>query len=375
MMLRLRPRKDFTTTPSWRTVRDIVRRLRKTVDVYTLDPLQDPRWAEFVERHPRASIFHTPGWLRALEHTYGFVPIAFTTSPPLAALRTAVVVATVRSRLTGRRLISLPFSDHCDLLADTPDEIRALTTAVIEQQQQGHWRHVELRPATPLALDPALQPAQTFQLHRLDLQRDAATLLGSFHRDSIQRKIRRAEREGLLYWEGRTDDLLQAFCGLLELTRRRHQVPPQPLAWFRNLIDCLGDRLCIRLALTREGQPAAGILTLMHRDRMVYKYGGSDVRLNALGGVPWLFWKAIQDAQARGAVELDLGRSDTDNAGLIAFKEHWGASRHTLTYWRAPAASARRADGWAMRAARRSFASLPAPLQRAAGRLLYRHLA
>ena len=345
------------------------------MDVYTFDPLRDSRWTDFVERHPRASIFHTPGWLNALQRTYGFEPIAFTTSSPATALQSAIVLAAVRSRLTGRRLISLPFSDHCDPLVDTPEQMRALTAAVMALQREGRWRHVELRPAAAVELDPAFRQSQSFELHRLDLRRDAATLLRSFHRDSIQRKIRRADREGLVYKEGRSDDLLQAFRGLLELTRRRHQVPPQPLAWFRNLIDCLGDRLCIRLALTKDGQPAAGILTLMHRDRMVYKYGGSDVRFNALGGVPWLFWKAIQDAKARGAVELDLGRSDLDNAGLIAFKEHLGAARHALTYWRAPAASARPGDGWTMRAARRAFATLPAPLQRAAGRLLYRHLA
>jgi hypothetical protein len=345
------------------------------MDIYTLDPLRDTRWAEFVERHPRASIFHTPGWLGALERTYGFEPIAFTTSGPFTELRTALLVAAVRSRLTGRRLISLPFSDHCDALVDTPDEMRALTAAVAALLRETNWKYVELRPTEPQRPAAAFHAAQTFQLHRLDLQRDTATLFRSLHRDSIQRKVRRAEREGLIYADGRTDDHLEAFRGLLELTRQRHQVPPQPLAWFQNLIDCLGDRLCIRLALTKDGQPAAGILTLMHRDRMVYKYGGSDVGLNALGGVPWLFWKAIEDAKARGAVELDLGRSDTDNVGLIAFKEHLGATGQPLTYWRAPAAAARAGGGWTSRMARRAFAKLPGPLQRTAGRLLYRHLA
>src|SRR2546430_11331216 len=37
--------------------------------LYSLDPLEDPRWAEFVQRHPRASVFHTPGWLEALRRT------------------------------------------------------------------------------------------------------------------------------------------------------------------------------------------------------------------------------------------------------------------------------------------------------------------
>ena len=167
---------------------------------------------------------------------------------------------------------------------------------------------------------------------------------------------------------------MQELRGLLDLTRRRHQAPLQSPAWFRNLITGLGDRLCIRIA-SKGGRPVAGILTITHRDRMVYKYGGSNAALNALGGVPWLFWKAIQDAKARGAVELDLGRSDTDNTGLIAFKEHLGATRHPLTYWRAPETAVGGRDGTALRMGRRLFAMLPGPLRRAAGSLLYPHLA
>ena len=80
-------------------------------------------------------------------------------------------------------------------------------------------------------------------------------------------------------------------------------------------------------------------------------------------------------AKALGAVELDLGRSDTDNTGLIAFKEHLGATRHPLTYWRAPETAVGGRDGTALRMGRRLFAMLPGPLRRAAGSLLYPHLA
>jgi hypothetical protein len=37
---------------------------------YKNDPLQDPRWAELVGRHPHASVFHTTGWLEALRRSY-----------------------------------------------------------------------------------------------------------------------------------------------------------------------------------------------------------------------------------------------------------------------------------------------------------------
>ena len=47
--------------------------------VWQIDPVQDPRWAVFIERHPGATVFHTPGWLEALRRTYGYEPAALTT--------------------------------------------------------------------------------------------------------------------------------------------------------------------------------------------------------------------------------------------------------------------------------------------------------
>jgi hypothetical protein len=70
---------------------------------------------------------------------------------------------------------------------------------------------------------------------------------------------------------------------------------------------------------------------------MVYKYGCSDARFNHLGGTPFLFWNAIQDAKGRGLEKLDLGRSDIDNPGLVAFKERLGAVNIPLNYWSYPA--------------------------------------
>ena len=39
---------------------------------YRIDPVCDARWSSLVEWHPKASIFHTPAWLRALAQTYGY---------------------------------------------------------------------------------------------------------------------------------------------------------------------------------------------------------------------------------------------------------------------------------------------------------------
>ena len=136
----------------------------------------------------------------------------------------------------------------------------------------------------------------------------------------------------------------------------------------------MGDRLTIHLA-SKDGVPVAGILTLSFKKTMVYKYGGSDAAYHPMGGMPFLFWRAIQGAQAQGLEELDLGRSDLDQPGLIAFKDHLGAARSELTYYTRPAR--RPAAGHAgplARLARRVVPLLPDAALDLTGRLLYRHL-
>ena len=94
-----------------------------------------------------------------------------------------------------------------------------------------------------------------------------------------------------------------------------------------------------------------------------------------LGAVPFLFWRVIRDARAQGFEELDLGRSDLDQPGLITFKDHLGASRSMMTYYRTPART-RDAGGGDLvsRVARGVFAHLPDTALDLAGRLIYKRL-
>ena len=343
--------------------------------VWTIDPLQDARWPEFVGRHPDASVFHTRGWLRALHDTYGYEPVAFTTSGPSEPLTHALLFCEVRSWLTGSRLVSLPFSDHCEPLVERSEQFTTLSVFVQQLMSKERWRCVEMRSANSLLeFGDGFSQAMTYCLHRLDLQPCLDVLYKGFHKDCIQRKIRRAEREALNYETGRSESSFRQLYGLLRLMRSRHHLPLQPIEWFRNLIGCMGEDVCIRIA-SKAGQPVAGILTIRHGRRVVYKYGGSDPRFNNLGATPMLFWRAIQEAKQAGAEEFDFGRSDLDNPGLITFKRRWSAECSTLSTWRAPSvASSPRRERLKMRCAKEVFARLPDSVLTFAGRMLYRHI-
>jgi hypothetical protein len=348
---------------------------KPALSVQEIDPFQDVRWDHFVSERQDASVFHCSAWLKALKHTYGYEPSVLTTCKPGRDLTNGLVFCRIKSWLTGRRLVSLPFSDHCKLLADAPEDVDRLLTSLQTISVHENCSYVEVR--SPSA-DPPAQfgygKTKKFCLHEIDLRPGLDELFHSFHKNCVQRKIRRAEREGLVCEDGRSERLLQQFYHLLLLTRRRHRLPPQPLNWFRNLIRFFGERITISVA-SKEGRAVASLLTLCYKDTLVYKYGCSDARFNLWGGMPLLFWKAIQKAKENGLREFDLGRTDLDDAGLLAFKDRWGGRRSILAYWRYPAPDPEKTQSaWAMRVARQMITYMPNSLLPAAGKLIYRHV-
>src|ERR1035437_8328303 len=343
--------------------------------LYTLDPMQDPRWDDLVASHPRASAFHQRGWLKTLAMTYGYRAMVLTSTPAGKPLSDGIVFCEVKSWITGSRLVSLPFADHCEpLLNETGDSLEFREWMRTEYGRQG-WKYIELRPllwgAPP---DGPLTASQSFWFHSLCLAPSVEQIFGNLHKNCIQRRIRRAEREQLSYEKGCSEEILSDFYRLLMITRRRHKLLPQPRALFRNLVACMSPNLDIRVA--RKGRiPIAAILTLRHGRTVVYKYGCSDESSHHLAAMPFLFWKLIEESKAAGAEQIDFGRTDLDNEGLIAFKDRFGTSGRRLTYLRYPGSeSEKSAVASYLPAARRLFSVLPDALSSRAGGLLYRHI-
>jgi hypothetical protein len=258
----------------------------------------DPRWTSLIEEHRGASVFHTVSWLQALRRTYGYQPIVFTTSSPDSPLADGVVLCRINSWLTGRRLVSVPFADHCDVFVGTSRERQELIATLEETVRAEQLKYVEFRCRDSGSWpDHGLAAHKQFCFHMLDLGPSLETLFGTLHKDSLQRKIRRASREGIRHEEGGIR-LVEPFYRLLIMTRRRHKVPPQPHEWFHNLAKGFGERFKIRLAW-KGRQPIAAILA-RHRDTLYYKYSCSDHAYHNVGAIPLLIWNAVEDAKRDG---------------------------------------------------------------------------
>jgi len=345
--------------------------------VSQLNPLADSNWQDLLSRHPAASVFHCAGWLQALQRTYGYEPVVFTTSRPAVALTNGLLCVRIRSRLTGSRIVSLPFSDHCTPLCQSQEELETLLLYLQKESLCEKRKYIELRPLISLiSCDlEKLGFASTgkYLLHRVDLEPSEGELFRRLHKNCVQRRIRHAERVGVREECGNTEKHLRDFFGLMVRTRIRHGMPPQPFAWFRNLLECMKDYADLRVAYLND-IPVAAIISLHFLDKSYFKYGCSDERFHSSGAFPFLLWRVIVKAKSIGSKVLDLGRTDHDAGGLVTFKNHWTSWSNQLNYWAwAPSLNYNFARARTSRLMKNVFGVLPRSVIEFAGSTIYRH--
>ena len=335
-----------------------------------LDPLEDLRWLRLAERAPQASVFHHPVWLGLLGRQYRYPLAAAAVLGGDGEAIAGLPVALVASRLTGRRLVALPFSDSCPPLvaADAPEDAAARLAAAVEDLRRARGLPLEVRAAFP----ELAAPVACFHEHRVDLTPGLEEVERRYA-SQVRRNIRKARREGVEV-ERRVDDVaLENFYALHLQTRRRQGVPTQPKAFVLGLGALLrGGHGFVSVARHR-GRPVAAAVFLHAGGTLTYKYGASDPAHQEFRPNNLLFADAIAWGCEHGLRELDLGRTDLGHEGLSSFKRSWGAAEeplaHTYAGGRAPGPGPSRAERLLAPVIRRG----PALTGRVIGEVLYRH--
>jgi Acetyltransferase (GNAT) domain len=339
------------------------------------DPNADGSWDSQVSLFPAVSLFHQSGWAAVLRDSYGH-------RPAYLALRgakrgrfvAALPVMEVSSWLTGRRGVSLPFSDSCPLLSSDHSADSRLLAETIKFGIERGWRYLEFRGGNPPM--PSAAPSLSFREHILALNEDEARQFSQLS-ESTRRLIRRARNEGLHVGFSRELDALRQFYGLQCKTRRRHGIPPQPWRFFANVHRHVLSRNQGFVALaTQHGKPVAGAVFLYAGSTAIYKFAASERGQGAVGASHFLMWEAIRWLIQHGFSSLHLGRSSLAQEGLRRFKLAWGSRERHLHYFRYDLhrntflTSVDRAHGWHNHV----FRHLPPFLARALGTVAYQHL-
>jgi CelD/BcsL family acetyltransferase involved in cellulose biosynthesis len=340
-----------------------------------IDPVADPAWTEFLGRCAGAEIFHQPLWLELIQAQYGYDLSAQLIRGEDGEIEAGLPVARIESRLTGKRLVAIPFSDTCSPLVGrdaAPGAGAALGEALAASAAE---EGLPLGVHAPLeGVDPSCV-VRRFVRHELPLGADVAEVEKGFSKNRVVRNVKKARKEGLEFELGRDRAALDGFYRLHLLTRRKLGVPTQPKRFIRRFERLFEGGLGFVGTVRDEGVAVAAGVFLACDGTLTYKYGASDPA--ALGKRPnhLLHAEAIRWGCENGQSLYDMGRSDLDNEGLRTFKSTWGASELDLayTYLGAPVPSESDEHGARERLIEKTIQRSPAFVGRVAGELLYRH--
>jgi hypothetical protein len=342
-------------------------------DIQIIDPTQYPGWDDLIVSHPEGSFFHSSVWAKVLHDSYGYTPIYFTVLGE-NGIKALIPVMEVNSLLTGKRGVSLPFTDYCEPITDGNVQCQDFLDYVIEYGREHGWRTLELRSGNNLL--PSTSPSMTYLGHVLDLSRSKSQVFPNF-RDSTKRNAKKAIKEGVGVKIDHSLESVKEFYRLNCMTRKEHGLPPQPFNFFKKIYDhIISKNLGMVVLASLDQKNVAGAIYLHFGAKAVYKYGASDKKFQNLRANNFVMWEAIKWYSRNGYKSLNFGRTELENQGLIQFKSGWGGTEQKISYYRydlrkeAFVSAASKVTGFH----NKIFNKMPIPILNRIGNILYRHI-
>jgi CelD/BcsL family acetyltransferase involved in cellulose biosynthesis len=342
-----------------------------------VSPAEDDLLNAFLAGCAGATVYHTPQWRDAVVATYGYEPmyLAYTGGTGIEAILPLMLV---KSWLTGRRLVSLPFSNVCGPVGSR-DGVAALVERAVELRLELGAKALEIRTQAGLnTIDDARFIKLTYYItYIVKMDSNPATLWESFKDRSVRKEVRQAAKKGIEVRDAEGPEDLSRFYELFSNLRLKHGVPPQPYAFFRNLWDHLWpEHLHLHVA-TFEGRHVASLMMLGFGTALYAGYIGSDPAYRSHRVHQMLLWKAMERGCLKGYKTFDFLRTPRNAQTLRYFKERWNAYEMDLEYLYHPrvAGTVSTIEETAKyRVMTATLKRAPKSVGKALGRAIFRHL-
>ncbi len=337
-----------------------------------VDPSDIDRWNDLVLNFEAHSVFHSREWCQVLRESYGYLPHYFLLKPSQPG-KAVIPLLEVNSWITGKRGVSLPFSDFCSPLIDGQDGLA--TWEILKQHgKKAGWRTLQLRGEFPVREKPSA--SQHYFGHLLDFTQSPAKIYSRF-RPTTHRNIKTARRKNISVEFFNSREAIHTFYHLNCQTRKRHGLPPQPLRFFENLYTYMISRQLGWVVLASlEGKIIAGVVLLCFGKRAVFKFGASDHRFKSTNANYLIIWEIIQKCFQESFETLHFGRTHPAAQGLIQFKRGWGSREYPINYYNYDLQKNRFAPSRGKETGIHTliFRNMPESMLRVVGHFLYRHL-
>lgn len=355
-----------------------IQKVNDAMKLICVDPRTDDVWQRLIDRHPCSSVFHSPAWMTVLAETYEFEIQAYILLDAQDEPAAGVPFCRIED-MRGVRAASLPFCDFCDPLVSTEAEWREISGALLSE---GHPFVIRcLHNEIPLT-DSRFRVSKQAMWHGLSLEPDMETLWGNLD-GSARRAVRKAEKEGVCAIIAEDPSDMRHFFDMhLGIRKNKYGLLAQPYGFFEQIWSHLIDtRKGFLMLAEHEGKIIGGVIYLIWRGTLIYKFSASMAQDLAQRPTDLLIWEGIRHGHAQGLGYFDFGLSDLDQEGLNRFKRKFADKEKTINFLvaneREQPGIAHRQVGTVLGEMTQLFTqrSVPDDVTEAAGALLYRYFA
>ena len=331
------------------------------------NPSHVDKWDQFVLSSDNYSIFHSSMWQRVLSDTYHYTPV-YLSIIKNDKFQFLLPLIEISSYLTGKRGVSLPFTDYCDPILEPDFCFSDVTDQLLEFGKKSKWKYVELRSGR-LSI-PEKYISTYFYNHRLNLSKNTEKLFSSFS-SNTQRNIKKAAREGVTVSISKSMKSLKHYYKLHCLTRKRHGIPPQSFNFFRKIYEnIISKDFGFTILANHEDRIIAGAVYFHFGDQALYKFGASDMNYKKYRSNNLVMWEAIKWYAENNYKNFDFGRT------VRRFKSGWGAKESIINYYKYDLVHDCyvKDAGIVPKQVQSFFKGMPVFVSKMAGNLIYKHV-
>ena len=147
------------------------------LNVQIINPITYSGWDDLLISCPGYSFFHTSTWSRVLSESYGYKSTYFTAFDN-GKISYLIPMMEIDSLFTGKRGVSLPFTDYCDPVQNGNVQFDHQLNEIISYGKKNNWKYLELRRRE--SLFPSTPPSITYIGHILNLSNKEDKIFSSF---------------------------------------------------------------------------------------------------------------------------------------------------------------------------------------------------
>ncbi|MFQ5413044.1 MAG: FemAB family XrtA/PEP-CTERM system-associated protein [Phycisphaerae bacterium] len=329
-------------------------------------------WDAYVQSHPHGTLFHTTAWYRAVKQSFphdGHYLIAHRGDRVVGVLPMFLV----KSWLTGRMLVSVPYGVGGGIIADDADATAALFETARHIAADLRCRVIDFR--SEHAAVPELGVIDRYVGFRSALPASSSDVLGGLPRKARAAARKARDRHGLRVGFG--DRHFERVWSLYCRSMRRLGSISYPRAFVRNLLKETPDRHWVSL-VTLHGRPVAGLITFMFKQTVMPYFVGTTDNARTYNAGHYVYLTLMEHAVDAGYRVFDFGRSRRDNLGCCEFKRLHGFAPRPLGYQRYVPPGMRPSElspsGPRIRRIRRVWTHLPLSVTRLLGACVAKHI-